>query len=62
MNCFTKIAYWLGIVVLLNVGIEGIFGINLIDRALVNFHVVHYLFQISCLFAGALMILHHPAQ
>ena len=62
MSYFRKFTHWMSVIVLLNLGIEGIFDINLIDRALVNFHVVHQLFQISCLFAGALMMLCPPVQ
>lgn len=51
----------IAIVVCLNLGIEGIFGFDLISRMLVNFPSVLTSLKISCLFAGAVLMLKDPS-
>ena len=62
MNGLNQITHWFSIIVLFNLGIEGIFDINLLDKLFVNHRLVHQLLQISCLFAGAWMMLQNPSQ
>lgn len=57
MKIIGKISLFLGILSLLNSGVEGIFHIDLFQRLFVNLPFVLYLIQLNGFIAGGLMIL-----
>ena len=57
MVYINKITLFICILSAVHLGIEGIFEIDLLQKALVHFPVIIHLFKIGALFAGAYQIL-----
>lgn len=57
MKHLQKLCLMTGSLSLINLGIDGLFNINFIEKILVNFPILIKLIEFNGLFAGALLIL-----
>ena len=57
MVYLNRITLFICIISALHLGLEGIFEVDLFQKALISFPVITHLFKITALFAGAYQIL-----
>ncbi len=57
MKSLKKLCLCAGVIALIDIGIEEIFHISFLDRWLVNLPAVSFIFHLTCLISGMMLLL-----